>query len=135
EIDLAPLDGDAGDDDLDRIADPERPARAPAAEAVLRLDVLVVVVHEGRDVDESLDEEVAELDEEAERRDARDEPLVLGADLVLHELDLLELQDLALRFHRDALAPRGMRGDLGEVGRNPHAAAERHVEETLHDEI
>jgi hypothetical protein len=37
---------------------------------------------------------------------------------------------IATRSRRDECA-----GDLGEVGRDPHAAAKRHVEEALHDEV
>ena len=52
------------------------------------------------------------------------------ADLVLHELDLLQLDDLALGLHRDPFSPGGLVGDRREVGRDALAA-----EDPMDDEI
>src|SRR5207247_11154910 len=76
EVNLPAFDRDPGDRHADRIADAEGPPRAPAAQQVLALDVIVEVVAERAHVHEALDEHVRELDEEAERHDARDEAVV-----------------------------------------------------------
>src|SRR5262249_52002746 len=109
--------------------------RPPPPEHVLALDELVEIVAEGRDVNEPVDERLAQLDEHPERRDAADPAVPGGADLVLHELDLLQLHDLALRFQRDPLATGRLLGDGLEVGRDAPDAAERDVEDAVDDEV
>ena len=71
EVDLAARHRDARHRHAHRVADAERAPGAAAAQQVVRLDVLVEVVVERADVHQALDEDVAQLDEEAERRARR----------------------------------------------------------------
>src|SRR5437867_1893940 len=130
EVNLPALDRDPDDQHADRVAHAERPPRAPAAQQVLALDVIVEVVAERAHVHQALDEDVPQLDEEAERHHTRDEAVVGLAHLVLHELDLLQRDDLALGLHRHALAPRGLLGDGAQVGRHAPGA-----EDAVHDQV
>src|SRR5690606_18297532 len=91
EVDAPFLQVDRCDLDADAVAEPELAAGARADERVPLLDVLVVVVVQGADVHEALDEEVVEEHEEAERAHAGDGAEELGAQVPLHELDLLQL--------------------------------------------
>src|SRR5207244_4155216 len=103
EVDRAALDRYARHPHRHAVADAVGAPCPPAAEQVLGFDVLVVIAAEGGHVDQSLDEHVAQLDEEPEGCHAAHESFVDTADLVLHELDLLELHDLPLGLHRHPL--------------------------------
>ena len=63
-------------------------------------------------MDHALDEMFDQLDEQAECRHAGDVALEFIADLVGHELDLLPLQQLALRIVGPPLHLRGVTRDL-----------------------
>src|SRR5512145_736814 len=94
EIDLTPLHIHSDDLNADLIAEPIDLPRALALQHMLLLEEPVVVVRHARDVNKSFDVMLAQLDEQAERRDAGDETVVLVADLVGHETHLLPLQQL-----------------------------------------
>src|SRR5262249_51436832 len=125
----------AGDRHAYRIADPERAPGAPAAQQVLAFAQLVEIVAERADVHQPLDEDLAELDEEPEAGDAAHDPVVLLSDLVLHELDSLQLQDLALGVHRHPLAPRRLLGDGRQIRGDAPAARAREAQQAVGDEI
>ena len=86
---------------------------------------------------------VVELDEDAERRDARDDALELLADELRHVLDLLHVGRLAFRLDGDALALGGPVRDVGErraqlllaLARQRTAALERLAQQAVHDEV
>ena len=86
---------------------------------------------------------VVELDEDAERRDARDDAIELLADELRHVLDLLHVGRLALRLDGDALALGGPVRDVGErraqlllaLARQRAAALERLAQQAVHDEV
>ncbi len=73
----------------------------------------VVVVAERVDGNESLDEEVVELDEEAVFGGVENHGVEVFADAVAHELDLLPLDEFAFGFGGAALGLAGFLGDGG----------------------
>ena len=91
---------------------------------------------------QAVDEEVLQLDEEAEGGDAGDESLENLSGLVLHELRLLQAHDLPFGLHGDALPRRRVLGDAREgldefflpPGREA-APLEQLVEEAVDDEV
>ena len=103
----------ARDDDGHRITEAIACARALAHHRILILDVGIVIVDHGRDVNQPLNA-VLELDEDAERRHAADDTLVGLAHELRHVLDLFHIGRLALRLDGDALTRRGVLRRLGE---------------------
>jgi len=118
-----------------RVTDAERAAGVPAAQQVVHLVVLVEVVAQRAHVHQPLDEHLVQLDEEAEPGDAADDPVVFLTDLVLHELDSLQLQDLALGVHCHPLAARRLLGDGGEIGGDSAMARARKAQETMRHQV
>ena len=116
KLKLAFLREDAVEDDLDAIACAEAAAGALADDFVRVLAPGVAVGAQSVDGDEALDEEIGELDKEAEFGGVEDESGELVADAVLHEANFLPLDKLALGFGGAALGVAGFFGDLGEFG-------------------
>ena len=116
ELELALLGEDAVEDHLDAVAGAEAAAGALAHDFVRVFAPGVAVAAQGVDGDEALDEEIGELDEEAVFGGVEDKRGKLVADAVLHEADLLPLDQLALGFGGAALGLAGFVGDLGEFG-------------------
>ena len=115
KIDLAAEGVDAGDLDADAVAQAEGAAMAAAFDQVLLLIVVVGVVLERREPHQPVDEVDLKLHEETEARQAHDKAAELLADLIHHELRLLEIHHLALRLHGDALALGGVFPGLFQV--------------------
>jgi len=105
------------------------------SQQVLALAELVEVVAERADVHQPLDEDLGELDEEAEPRHPAHHGVVLLSDLVLHELDSLQLQDLALGVHRDPLAPGRLLGDGGQIRWHATASRAREAQQPVRHEV
>ena len=76
----------------------------------------VAVVAQGVDGHEALDEQVGQLDKEAVLGRVEDKGGKLLADAVLHEANLLPLDQFALGLGGAALGLAGLFGDLGEFG-------------------
>jgi hypothetical protein len=79
---------------------------APAQE-MRAFGKLVEVIVEGGHVHETFDKPVGELHEEAEGVHAADEAWELRADLILHELHLLEVDHFSFGLHGDSFALGG----------------------------
>src|SRR5256885_6580178 len=106
---------DADDLHFHLVAEPVDLLRVLAPQQVRGFDEPVIVVGHRRYVNKALDEVLDQLDEETEGRDPSDEALELVADLVGHELDLLPLQQLALRIVGAPLHLRGVASDLWQL--------------------
>ena len=81
EVELATVDVDAGDADLDPVAQPVPDAGTPADERVGAGFEVVEVVGQAGDVDQALDGQLDELAEQAEVLDADDDRVERLADL------------------------------------------------------
>ena len=115
EIDLPPFHVDAHHLDANAVAEPVHLLGVLAAQRVRRFEEAIVVVGHARDVDESLDEVLGQLDEQPERGHAGDVAVELVADLVGHEADLLPLHQLPLRIVGAALHLGGVARDFRQV--------------------
>ena len=83
QIELAAIDVDVGDPDLDAVAQPVAPAGAAADQRVRPGLQVVVVVGQAGDVDQPLDRQLDEPAEEAEVLDADDDRVERLADRAL----------------------------------------------------
>ena len=116
ELQLAFLGEDAVENHLDAVAGAETAAGALADDLVCVFAPGEAVAAQGVDGDEALDEEIGELDEEAVFGGVEHQGGKLVADAVLHEANLLPLDQLALGLGGAALGLAGFFGDLGEFG-------------------
>ncbi len=119
EVDRAPIQVHGVHADPHTVAEADPPLRRASHQAVQPLLEDVLVIAERAHGDQPLHEERGELHEETELHDAGDEAVELLPDLVLHELRLLERDDLALGLHRDALPAGGVQPPFGEGLREP----------------
>ena len=103
QIDLPPRHGDVLDTHLDLVAERERAAVALSRQPLRRLVIFVAVVAQRRGLDQTLDERRLDLHEQAEGLHACDGALELLAHAIAHEEGAIEIDDLALRFHRASL--------------------------------
>src|SRR5256885_4568020 len=104
ELDLSAVFVDRLHFDEHVIAEAELAAARLAAEAMRSFFESPEIAADRRHRNESLHENRVELDEDAERQDAGDDPGELLPDFVAHEDDFLPLQHFARRFFRAALA-------------------------------
>jgi hypothetical protein len=88
----------------DGVAQPEHVTGIPATQHMGAFVVFVVVIVQSANVDETLNEPIGKLDEEPVGLNAADITVELASDLVLHELNLLQVDTLALCFHGEALS-------------------------------
>ena len=72
-----------------------------------------VIASELGDVDEAVDIEIVERHEDTEARDAADRSAERLSDLVLHEVALEPILDIARRFVRAPLGERAVFAELG----------------------
>ena len=131
----------ARDDDGHGVTEAVTRTRTLAHHRILILDVGIVIVDHGRDVNQSLNA-VLELDEDAKRRHAADDALVGLAHELRHVLDFFHIGRLALRLDGDALTRRGVFRRLGEERtqtlaflRRDMPRGKRLAQETMHEEV
>ena len=115
-MEFAFLRENAVEDDLDAIARAEAAAGALADDFMRVFAPGVAVGAQSVDGHQALDEEIGELDEEAEFGGIEDEGRELVADAVLHEANFLPFDQFALGLGGAALGVAGFFGDLGEFG-------------------
>ena len=115
EVELAAVDVDAGDPDLDPVAQPVAAARAAADQGVRPRFEVVVVVGQAGDVDQALDRQLDEPAEEAEVLDADDDRVESLADVLLEVGQELDLDQLALGRLGPALGPGAVLGQDGQL--------------------
>src|SRR5690606_28090888 len=111
EIDPALLAIDGRHLNADPVAELETPPPMLADQRVMLFDEYVIVVFECADVYEPLHEEVVQEDEQTVGGYTADRSRELVAEVVLHELDLLQLDAVAFGLDRNALPLAGQPGD------------------------
>ena len=141
EIDLPPLEVHANHLHAHLVAEPVDLVRVLAVQRVAAVEIAVVVVGHAGDVHQALDEVLDQLDEQPERRHARDVAVELVADLVGHEPHLAPLQQFPLGVVGAALALGGVPRDLGQflvdllAPRLVDPAAAVRAQQTVHDQV
>ena len=115
KIQLLPVLIDAHDFDAHFVAQTVHLLRVLAAKDVARFDEAIVVVCHRRNMDQPLHEVVDELDEQSERRDARNITVELVTDFVGHEAYFPPGEQLPLRVVGAALSLRSVAGDFGQI--------------------
>src|SRR5690606_13456787 len=124
----------------DPVAELEATAPVLADQRVLLLDEYVVVVFESTHVYEPLHEEVIQENEQTVGGYTADRSRELVAEVAFHELDLLQLDAVALGLDRDSLPLAGQPGDRGKRFLSERLGQvlsidERAGHETVHDQV
>ena len=123
EIDLRALEVDARDLHADAAGELEHAAAALADQRVAHGVEVEIVAAELGDVHEAVDVEAVERHEQAEARDAADRAGERLADLVLHEVALEPVLDVARRVVGAPLGQRAVHAELAPTTRPPACSA------------
>jgi hypothetical protein len=113
EIDLRRLEIDPGDQHSDAPGQLEYPAAALADHRVAPGVKMEIVAAELGDVDQAVDVETIQRDEDSEIRDSADRTVERLADLVLHEIALEPVLDVARRVVGATFGERAVHAELG----------------------